>query len=165
MPSLFLWVWLAFVFLFGAAVGSFLSACAARLPFEKSILWPGSHCFRCFQPIRWYDNIPLLSYWLLRGRCRRCRAPYSVRYFLIQLFTGLAFAGLFYADLVLNLPHIPLFTEQRYRVVEWGDVPWRGWAAFGYHAVLPGFLLPAALCGLEHLEVPLSLPGRGTVVG
>src|SRR3954471_24236672 len=96
----FLVFWFVFVFLVGAAMGSFINVCVARLPFEKSILWPGSHCFKCFQPVRWYDNLPLLSYWILRGRCRRCRAPFSIRYFLVELFTGLAFAGLFYADVV-----------------------------------------------------------------
>src|SRR5205823_5065410 len=123
------------------------------------------HCFRCFQPIRWYDNIPLLSYWVLRGRCRRCRAPYPVRYFLVELLTGLAFAGLFYADLVLNLPHIPLLADWHYRIIELGDIPWRGWALFGYHAVLLGFLITAALSDLEHLEIPLSLTVTGTLVG
>ena len=44
--------------------------------------------------MRWYDNIPLVSYWLLRGRCRTCKAPFSARYFFVELFTGLAFAGL-----------------------------------------------------------------------
>ena len=67
-----------FVFVIGAIVGSFLNVCVARLPFEKSILWPGSRCGRCFQPIRCYDNIPLLGYWLLRGRCRTCGQPFSV---------------------------------------------------------------------------------------
>jgi leader peptidase (prepilin peptidase)/N-methyltransferase len=166
MPSVFIWIWLAVVFLFGAAVGSFLNVCAARLPFEKSILWPGSHCFKCFQPVRWYDNLPLLSYWLLRGRCRRCGETFSVRYFLVELFTGLAFAGLFYADIVLNLPDLPLLRgKQHEHIVEWGQVPWRAWVVFGWHATLFGFLITAALCDLEHLEIPLSLTTTGTVVG
>ena len=53
------------VFIVGASVGSFFNVCIYRLPLEKSLLWPGSRCGHCFQPIRWYDNIPLLSYWLL----------------------------------------------------------------------------------------------------
>lgn len=56
---------------------------------------PPSHCYQCGQPIHWYDNIPLVSYWLLGGRCRHCRAPYSIRYFLVELLTALLFAGVF----------------------------------------------------------------------
>ena len=77
-----LYVWVGFVFLIGAAVGSFLNVCVARLPFEKSILWPGSRCGRCFQPIRSRDNIPLLGYWLLGGRCRSLRPTVLRQLFL-----------------------------------------------------------------------------------
>ncbi len=89
--------WLFVTFVLGAAVGSFLNVCIARMPLEKSILWPGSRCGSCFQRIRWYDNLPLLSYLWLRGRCRTCGARFSPRYLLVELATGLCFAGLFYA--------------------------------------------------------------------
>src|SRR5262249_54090573 len=88
------WFWVGMVFILGAGVGSFLNVCAYRLPYEKSVLWPGSRCGSCFQAIRWYDNVPLLSYWLRRGRCRSCGASFSSRYFFVELFTGAAFAGL-----------------------------------------------------------------------
>ena len=91
------------VFLIGASVGSFLNVCVYRLPLEKSVLWPGSRCGSCYQPIRWYDNIPLLSYWLLRGRCRDCGATFSARYFWIELLTALGFVGLFYIEVVRNV--------------------------------------------------------------
>src|SRR5205809_5731572 len=84
------------LFVLGTIVGSLLNVCVHRLPLEKSIIWPGSRCSHCLQPIRWYDNIPLLSYLLLRGRCRACGTSYSARYFLIELLTGLSFVGLFY---------------------------------------------------------------------
>src|SRR5579871_5906936 len=83
---------LAFVsaFVLGAIVGSFLNVCIARLPQEKSLLWPpGSRCGHCFQPVRWHDNIPLVSYWVLRGRCRSCGATFSSRYFFVELATAL----------------------------------------------------------------------------
>src|SRR5215831_11986101 len=97
-------VWLVLVFVLGAVVGSFLNVCVHRIPvYERSIFWPSSRCGHCFQPIRWYDNVPLLSYWLLRGRCRKCGAPFSIRYFLVELFTGLAFAGLFYLEVAQNV--------------------------------------------------------------
>lgn len=64
MPVYFI---LIFLFILGAIVGSFLNVCIYRIPRERSILWPGSHCGNCWQAIRWYDNIPLVSYWVLRG--------------------------------------------------------------------------------------------------
>ena len=77
------YVWLIGVFVIGAVVGSFINVCVARLPLEKSILWPGSRCGKCLQPVRWYDNVPLVSYWLLRGRCRSCGERFSIQYFLV----------------------------------------------------------------------------------
>src|SRR4051794_16788984 len=130
----------AVVFLVGCAVGSFLNVCAYRIPYEKSVLWPGSHCGHCFQPVRWYDNIPLVSYWLLRGRCRTCGARFSVRYFLVELVTGLAFAGLFYLEVVRNVLAIPALAAAAPAIAA-GDVPREGWLLFGYHAALVSFLL------------------------
>src|SRR5436305_5414 len=81
---------LVFAFVVGAAVGSFVNVCVARLPYERSLIWPGSRCLSCCQPVRLYDNVPLVSYWVLRGRCRSCGARFSARYFLVELFCGLA---------------------------------------------------------------------------
>src|SRR5579872_2154284 len=103
--------WFVVLFVFGAAVGSFLNVCIYRIPYEKSLLWPGSHCGHCYQPIRWYDNIPLISYWLLRGKCRVCKTPYSIRYFLVELGTALTFMGLFYAEIVANGLQIPYLSD------------------------------------------------------
>ena len=74
-------------------VGSFLNVLIARLPYEKSIIWPSSRCFACFRPIRPLDNIPILGYLRLRGRCRHCGAQFSSRYLWVELGTGLAFLG------------------------------------------------------------------------
>ena len=82
--------------LFGAVIGSFLNVCIYRLPLHKSILWPGSHCGACFQPVAGVDNIPLLSYLRLRGRCRVCATRFSSRYFWVELLTATGFAGLFW---------------------------------------------------------------------
>ena len=76
-------------FLFGAVVGSFLNVCIYRLPQKESIISPPSHCRACKTPIVWHDNIPLLGYLLLRGRCRFCGARFSFRYFLVELLTAL----------------------------------------------------------------------------
>lgn len=86
-----LWVSLVEVWIFfaGLIVGSFLNVCIHRLPRDESVVRPGSHCPHCQQVIRWFDNIPLLSFILLRGRCRSCRARIPVRYFLVELASGL----------------------------------------------------------------------------
>ena len=82
-------------FAVGAAVGSFLNVCIVRLPRGGSVIRPGSHCPNCKSPIRFYDNIPMLSYIVLRGKCRGCRAPISPRYFLVEGLSGLMALALF----------------------------------------------------------------------
>jgi leader peptidase (prepilin peptidase)/N-methyltransferase len=77
-------------FIFGAVVGSFLNVCIYRLPKEESIIWPGSHCPHCKKPIKFYDNIPLVSYLLLTGKCRYCKEPISIQYLLVEGVTALS---------------------------------------------------------------------------
>ncbi len=81
--------------IFGALVGSFLNVCILRLPKEESIVWPGSHCPHCKHPIKFYDNIPLVSYMLLKGRCRHCHSPISFQYPLVEGITALGSLLLF----------------------------------------------------------------------
>jgi len=81
-------------FIFGAIIGSFLNVCIYRLPRQESIVSPCSHCPHCGAPIHFYDNIPLVSFILLRGRCRACKAPISLRYPLVELLMGLFSAAL-----------------------------------------------------------------------
>jgi leader peptidase (prepilin peptidase)/N-methyltransferase len=80
--------------LFGLAVGSFLNVVIYRVPRHESIVSPRSRCPTCAAPIKEYDNIPVLSWLLLRGRCRHCRAPISPRYLLVELMGGALFGGL-----------------------------------------------------------------------
>lgn len=81
--------------LFGLLFGSFLNVCTLRWPKEESVVSPGSRCPKCQEPIRWYDNVPVLSWILLRGRCRKCSATVSIQYPLVELATGLMWAGTF----------------------------------------------------------------------
>jgi leader peptidase (prepilin peptidase)/N-methyltransferase len=79
------WLVLGYAALLGAIVGSFLNVCVHRWPLGQSVVRPRSHCPTCDAPIAWYDNIPLLSWLLLRGRCRRCGERISVQYPLVEL--------------------------------------------------------------------------------
>jgi leader peptidase (prepilin peptidase)/N-methyltransferase len=80
---------------FGALIGSFLNVVIWRVPRHESLSFPASHCPHCDHPIRRYDNVPVISWIVLRGRCRDCGAPISVRYPLVELGGLLAFAGVF----------------------------------------------------------------------
>ncbi|BDU49575.1 prepilin peptidase [Haliovirga abyssi] len=85
-----------YIFIIGAVIGSFLNVCIYRIPRGESIAYPPSHCPNCGYKIKWYDNIPIISYFiLLRGKCRQCKTKISLQYPLIELLTGILFLGLF----------------------------------------------------------------------
>jgi leader peptidase (prepilin peptidase)/N-methyltransferase len=90
LPYLIAW---AFALLVALFFGSFLNVCISRLPRHESIAWPGSHCPRCVAPIRARDNVPILSFLLLRGLCRDCRRPISPRYPLVEAAYTILVAG------------------------------------------------------------------------
>ncbi len=97
--------------LFGAIIGSFLNVVAHRVPLGESLVSPGSHCPGCGAEVKPYDNIPVVSWLLLRGRCRSCGMRISPRYPLVELATAIAFAAVvgvrgFDNDLVLELPFV-----------------------------------------------------------
>ncbi len=114
----------AWVVVVGAAVGSFLNVVIARVPAGESIVSPGSRCPRCGSAIRWWDNVPVVSWVVLRGRCRRCGAPISPRYLLVELvgaavaivawqrhgLSGAAAAELLFVDVLVALSFIDLAT-------------------------------------------------------
>lgn len=162
---MFLYAWLVLVFLLGTCIGSFLNVCIARLPWEKNILWPASRCGRCFQAIRWYDNLPLLSYLVLRGKCRTCGARFSFRYFFIEFCTGLCFAGLFALIALVNIHDFPQLRGAAWAIGNGWPPPAVAWIAFGHHALLVCFLIVAFFCDLDYQEIPFSITLPGTAVG
>lgn len=83
------------VALFGLIIGSFLNVCIVRIPYEESLVSPGSRCVHCHEPIAWYDNIPVLSYLALLGKCRSCDGRISLRYPLVEILTAVIAVLLF----------------------------------------------------------------------
>ena len=86
----------ATVCLFGAVIGSFLNVCIHRVPRGESVVWPSSHCPACVAPIALYDNLPILSFLFLRGRCRACRAPISLQYPLVETANAAGYGLIFW---------------------------------------------------------------------
>jgi len=91
-----MWVETLFIFIFGLLWGSFANVVIYRYPKGQNVAFPRSRCPKCQNPISWYDNIPVLSWLLLRGRCRQCKAGISWRYPAVELLTGICFAAVFY---------------------------------------------------------------------
>ena len=139
------WIWFVFIFVFGCCVGSFLNVVVYRLPRDKSITTPSSACPACGKRIRFYDNIPLLSWLILGGKCRYCKAPISLRYFVIELLTGLVFTGLF----ILYF-HIALRRGL-------GTFLSGGWFVYLLHIILLAALIAASAIDLERWVIPLSI--------
>ena len=136
-PAVLLTVLFA-IFAFGSCWGSFLNVCIWRMPRRESVVTAPSHCTSCGSDIRWFDNIPVVSYLVLRGRCRVCKTPYSCRYFVVEVITGVVFIALFLkAGAVQQLPQTILLY----------------WLGFWY-------LLGAAWIDAKHRIIPdaLSLP-------
>lgn len=125
----------AIVCVFGALVGSFLNVCIHRIPRGQSVVWPASHCPACTSPIAPHDNIPILSYLILRGRCRACRARISPQYPVIE-FANAAGYGL---------------------ILWWFGIEW----ASAAYALLFSSLLVVACVDLFHQIIPnvITLPG------
>lgn len=109
-PTLTGWIGHVFAAVLGALFGSFANVCIARWPPTddhpdgRSVVKPGSHCPRCGAAIRWYDNVPILSYFALRGRCRACRAEFSGRYAFVEAATAMLFVAVYHLEVVLLYP-------------------------------------------------------------
>ena len=125
--------------LFGLVVGSFLNVVIHRVPQRESVVWPASHCPHCGEPIRPGDNVPLVSYVLLRGRCRNCKEPISARYPAVEATTGLLFGAAAY-EFGASLALLPAL-------------------------VLASALISLAVIDLEHRLLPNVIVGPAALAG
>jgi leader peptidase (prepilin peptidase)/N-methyltransferase len=147
------WFWIVFLFVFGGCVGSFLNVVVYRLPRDKSLVVPPSSCPACGKHIRFYDNIPLISWLFLGGKCRNCKARISPRYFVIELLTALVFVGIFWLYFRSGLrTGIPSFLAG-------------GWFLYLISIILLSALIAASAIDLEMWIIPLSICWFATAAG
>jgi leader peptidase (prepilin peptidase)/N-methyltransferase len=157
LPTLWQVVVGAWVFAVGACVGSFLNVVIYRLPAGLSIAYPPSHCPACKRPIRVYDNIPIVSWLLLRGRCRRCHAPIPSRYAWVELCSGLALLGLAATGPLAGCGSFDDALGAAEAVAAWGQV--------AFLAVLLASVWSAAMIARDGHRPPNRLFATPLVVG
>jgi leader peptidase (prepilin peptidase)/N-methyltransferase len=139
--------------LLGTVVGSFLNVCIYRIPWQKSVIWPGSRCPICFGSIASRDNVPIVSWISLRGECRACGAPISIRYPLVEALVGLLFLGAFAID-VIGGPR-----------GAWAQIPVFQLAAAAYHSVFLALLVAATFIDYDLMIIPDQITVTGMIVG
>jgi len=147
------WIWIGFLIALSACAGSFLNVVIYRLPRGQSVTFPRrSFCPACGRGIRAWDNIPVVSWLLLRGRCRDCHAPISLRYPLVEALTTVLVVGLYVCYFVLR--------------VRWGaGSPAAAWPMFLAHAVLLCGLLACSMVDVEFFIIPLEVMWVCAAVG
>ena len=153
------WFYIVTVFVFGSCVGSFLNVVVWRLPRGKDLLWSRSACPKCGHQLGAQDNIPVIGWIMLGGKCRYCRAPISVRYPIIEAITGLLFVVYYVAFFVYGLG--PSITMQD----SWGGVEHvtlqaigKDWPIYVLAMGLVAMLLAASLIDAELYIIPIELP-------
>ncbi len=146
MTDIQIFIYTLYAAFLGACIGSFLNVVIYRLPLEKSLLSPGSHCPKCSTPIRWFDNIPLVSYIVLMGKCRKCGVDIPLRYPFVEFLTAAMFVGLFAVDI------IGIFA------------PPVGYAVFAVHCALAAALIAVTFIDFDHKIIPNEISMGGTIV-
>ncbi|HTU24322.1 MAG TPA: prepilin peptidase [Pirellulales bacterium] len=141
---------LGFLFVLGTLLGSFANVVVHRLPRRRSLFWPPSHCPRCKHAIRWRDNIPIVGWMLLNGKCRDCGLPISSQYVFVETLFGIVLATLGWLEGVEGRANLPARTS--FSV----DIPPSDWIFVAYHLLLVGTLVCAALMTQE--RKPISRP-------
>ena len=127
------------VFIFGSVIGSFLNVCIHRMPKGESVVWPSSRCPKCARRIPAYDNIPFISYILLKGKCRFCKGKISLRYPLVEFLTGILFLAFY---------------------MRWGLS-----YDFFFYIVLASALIISAFIDIPHRIIPDEVSIGGLIVG
>lgn len=146
-----------YMFAFGAVVGSFLNVCISRLPEKKSIVRPGSRCPACSNPIRWYDNIPVISFIILRGKCRNCGSRISWQYPLVEMLTAILFVCLMREFTNIVALFIYLVFVSALIVVTFIDLK---------HYIIPDEIsIPGIFIGLALSLLPARLTGNQLTAG
>lgn len=143
-----------FIFIIGLIVGSFLNVCIHRMPRAESIVFPPSGCPYCNNKIQWYDNIPLLSYILLKGHCRYCNVKIPLRYFIVELLTGLFFLFLFYHYGVSPTPVGGGLAFNMAKAIK-----------FFIYSVFSCFLFIAAFVDIKYRIIPDEISLGGVILG
>ena len=143
--SIPLWLCYIFTFAFGCCIGSFLNVVIYRMPRDESLISPPSACPNCRRHIRFYDNIPLISWLLLGGKCRYCKAKISPQYFIVEFIAGFVFVLLFI-----------IFFQSSLRSGI-GTFAKGGWLIYLLHLVLISALIAASGIDLKFFIIPLSI--------
>ena len=149
-------IYIVFLFAIGACVGSFLNVVVWRLPRGESIVTPPSHCPKCNKNLKWYDNLPVIGWLKLGGKCRYCREPISIRYPIVEAVTGTLFAGYYVCFFMLGVgpcPHVPTGAWGR---PVFSTLPMH-WAVYALYMGLVCILLAASLIDAELYIIPLEL--------
>lgn len=144
--------WLIFLFAIGACVGSFVNVVIYRLPRGESVIFPPSHCPSCGRWIRSYDNVPIISWLMLHGRCRSCKTAISRRYLVVESVTAVLVAGLYACYYIADI---------RDGAGELGQ----SWPMFAAHAALLCGLLGASIVDVEHWIIPLEIMWACSAIG
>lgn len=149
-------LWVGFI---GACIGSFLNVVAYRMPRGMSVIWKPSHCPNCSHPIRAYDNVPVLGWLWLRGKCRDCSEPISPRYAIVEFVLGAAFFVWAYVELFsggANLAGGPI-TEYTGALGNVWVPQWELIGIFAYHGLSLAWLVSLVLIVLDKQRIPLKL--------
>ena len=154
------WIWLVFVFAFGACAGSFLNVVIYRLPRDRSLITPPSSCPSCSKPIRFYDNIPLVSWIFLRGKCRNCKVRISPRYFIIEFLTAAIFLAVFILYFTAGVRRFEI--DGFFGIAAFAR---GGWIFYLAHILLLAAFLAASAIDLELWIIPLSVCWFATAFG
>ena len=149
-------LWIGFI---GACIGSFLNVVAYRMPRGMSVVWKPSHCPQCGHDIRARDNLPVLGWLLLRGRCRDCKAPISPRYAIVEAIMGAAFVLLACSEIFTGAANAPggPFTEANGAWYTFWNPNWIVLRIFIYHGLLLSVLMAMALIDQDRQRIPLVI--------